>query len=268
MSSIAQLIAPELPLLRRYARSLTGSQQSGDAYVAAVLEALVADPSSFPLDVEPRVALYKVFTQLWNSVGTNSEPTPVPATRSMALIDRRIEMLMPVPRQAFLLVSVEGFTPAEAAQILSKTEAELQDDLAEAGREIAEQVATDVLIIEDEPLIAMDLEALVTALGHSVTEIARTRNEAVAAIEKRRPGLILADVQLADGSSGLDAVRDIVGGMEVPVIFITAYPEQVLTGLRPEPTFLIPKPFNQETVRTIISQALFFDVRARRSKAA
>jgi CheY-like chemotaxis protein len=177
-------------------------------------------------------------------------------------------MLMPVPRQAFLLVSVEGFSPAEAAEILSKPESELHADLAEASREIAEQVATDVLIIEDEPLIAMDLAALVTTLGHSVTQIARTRKEAVAAIDKRRPGLILADVQLADGSSGLDAVRDIVGGMEVPVIFITAYPEQVLTGLRPEPTFLIPKPFNQETVRTIISQALFFDVRARQSKAA
>lgn len=268
MSSIAQVTGPQLPLLRRYARSLTGSQQSGDAYVAAVLETLVADPDSFPRDSEPRVALYKVFTRLWNSVGANSEPAPVPASRSVALVDRRIEMLMPLPRQAFLLVSVEGFTPAEAAQILSKSEDQLQADLAEAGREIAEQVATDVLIIEDEPLIAMDLEALVTGLGHSVTGIARTRNEAVVAIHKRRPGLVLADVQLADGSSGLDAVGDIVGDMEVPVIFITAYPEQVLTGLRPEPTFLIPKPFNQETVRTIISQALFFDVRARRSKAA
>ena len=268
MSSIAQAIAPQLPLLRRYARSLTGSQQSGAAYVAAVLEALVADPSSFPRDLEPRVALYRVFTRLWSSVLTNTEPSPVPASRSAALVDRRIEMLMPVPRQAFLLVSVEGFAPADAAHILSKTEREVQADLAEAGREIAEQVATEVLIIEDEPLIAMDLETLVTALGHSVTQIARTRTEAVAAIGKRRPGLILADVQLADGSSGLDAVRDIVGDMEVPVIFITAYPEQVLTGLRPEPTFLIPKPFNQDTVRTIISQALFFDVKARRSKAA
>jgi CheY-like chemotaxis protein/DNA-directed RNA polymerase specialized sigma24 family protein len=268
MSNIASIIAPQLPFLRRYARSLTGSQQSGDAYVAAVLETLVADPSSFPTDIDPRVALYRVFSRIWNSLDSNHRAGPVPAQKSMPLIDRRIEMLMPVPRQAFLLVAVERFSPDEAAAILEKPLAELEADLTEAGREIADQVATDVLIIEDEPLIAFDLEALVKGLGHEVTSIARTRGEAVAAIQQRRPGLILADIQLADGSSGLDAVRDILAGLEVPVIFITAYPEKVLTGLRPEPTFLIPKPFNPETVRTIISQALFFDVRARRSKAA
>ena len=268
MTTIAQLIAPQLPFLRRYARSLTGSQQSGDAYVAAVLEALVEAPDSHPRDLDARVALYRVFTRLWNSVASNQSTGPVPASRTMLLVDRRIEMLMPVPRQAFLLVSVEGFTPEQAAQILDKPVAELQADLEEAGREIAEQVATSVLIIEDEPLIAYDLENVVTGLGHSVVQIARTRSEAIAAVQKRRPGLILADVQLADGSSGLDAVHDILGGLKVPVVFITAYPEQVLTGLRPEPTFLIPKPFNPDTVRTIISQALFFDVRAKKPVAA
>ncbi len=268
MSSIAQRIAPQLPFLRRYARMLTGSQSSGDAYVAAVLEALVADPTGLPRALEPRIALYQAFSRLWNSVASNRNTGPVPASSAMPLIDRRIEVLMPIPRQAFLLVSVEGFTPAEAAVILGKSEQELDADLDEAGREIAEQVATDVLIIEDEPLIALELETLVKSLGHGVTQIARTKSEAVAAIGGRRPGLILADVQLADGSSGLDAVSDILSGMEVPVIFITAYPEQVLTGLRPEPTFLIPKPFRPEAVRTIISQALFFDVRARQPKAA
>jgi CheY-like chemotaxis protein len=266
--SIAQSIAPQLPFLRRYARTLTGSQSSGDAYVAAVLEALVSDPASLSRDVEPRVALYQAFSRLWNSVASNHVTGPVPASSAMPLIDRRIEMLMPVPRQAFLLVSVEGFTPAQAAAILDKSEQELAADLDEAGREIAEQVATDVLIIEDEPLIAFELETLVRELGHDVTQTARTRSEAVAAIGKRRPGLILADVRLADDSSGLDAVRDIVGGLEVPVIFITAYPEQVLTGLGPEPTFLIPKPFKPDAVRSIISQALFFDVRARRPRQA
>ncbi len=268
MPNIAQQIAPHLPFLRRYARSLTGSQQSGDAYVSAVLEALVADASSLPSDREPRVALFQVFSRIWNSVDSNRRTGPVPASLGVPLVDRRIEMMMPVPRQAFLLVAVERFKPEEAAAILDKPLLELQADLEEAGREIAEQVATDVLVIEDEPLIALDLEELVKALGHVVNHVARTKAEALAAIERRRPGLILADILLADGSSGLDAVRDILAGIEVPVIFITAYPEQVLTGLRPEPAFLIPKPFNPETVRTIISQALFFDVRARRSKAA
>ena len=262
--TIANAILPHIPYLRRFARSLTGRQESGDAYVAAVLESLIADPSSFPQDLDPRVALYRVFSRLWNSVAANDQARPgvVSADSSISLVDRRIEAMMPIPRQAFLLVSVEGFSPRQAGQILQRSPSEIEADLDEAGREIAEQVATDILIIEDEPLIALDLESIVTNVGHRVMGVARTKTEAEQMVKKQRPGLILADVQLADGSSGLDAVREILQTTDLPVIFITAYPEQVLTGHRPEPTFLIPKPFQQETVRTIISQALFFDVRA------
>jgi CheY-like chemotaxis protein len=138
----------------------------------------------------------------------------------------------------------------------------------EAGREIASQLRTEVLIIEDEPIIAMDLEAMVTELGHSVLRVTRTRKEAVAAIADGAPGLVLADIQLADGSSGLDAVNEILATCEVPVVFITAYPERLLTGERPEPTFLITKPFRPDTVKAVISQALFFDRRATLATAA
>ena len=124
-------------------------------------------------------------------------------------------------------------------------------------------MATDILIIEDEPLIAMDLEALVEGLGHNVTGIARTRTEAVKLAAEKRPGLILADIQLADGSSGLDAVNELLATFQVPVIFITAYPERFLTGLRPEPAFLIAKPFQLAVVSAVASQALFFGRKAR-----
>jgi hypothetical protein len=50
------------------------------------------------------------------------------------------------------------------------------------------------------------------------------------------------------------------------VIFITAYPERLLTGERPEPTFLITKPFQPEIVKAVISQALFFDANALSSR--
>jgi CheY-like chemotaxis protein len=131
-----------------------------------------------------------------------------------------------------------------------------------AAQQIASQLRTDVLIIEDEPIIALDLEALVADLGHSVLNVARTHQEAIAAIADQTPGLVLADIQLADGSSGLDAVNEILGVCNVPVVFITAYPERLLTGDRPEPTFLITKPFRTDTVKAVISQALFFDRRA------
>ena len=87
------------------------------------------------------------------------------------------------------------------------------------------------------------------------------------AVARHRPGLVLADIQLADGSSGIDAVKDILGRFDVPVIFITAFPERLLTGERPEPTFLITKPFQPETVKAAIGQALFFHP-ARQKQAA
>ena len=135
----------------------------------------------------------------------------------------------------------------------------------ESGRELAAEIATDVLIIEDETFIAMDLEGLIESLGHRLVGVARTHAEAVALAKVRQPGLILADIQLADGSSGLDAVNELLKSFEVPVIFITAYPERYLTGERPEPAFLIAKPFQPTTVSAVISQALFFERRAKRS---
>ena len=167
-----------------------------------------------------------------------------------------------VPRQVFLLRAVEGFSVAEIAEILDMPPEAVVEANAQAGREIAEQVATDILIIEDEPIIALDIEALVRELGHGVTGIARTHKEALASVQAQSPGLVLADIHLADGSSGLAAVNEILTSISVPVIFITAYPERLLTGEKPEPAFLITKPFKADTVRATISQALFFDRRA------
>ena len=116
-----------------------------------------------------------------------------------------------------------------------------------------------MLIIEDEPIIAMDIETIVRDLGHNVTGVAVTRDEAVSQARQNPPGLVLADIQLADDSSGIDAVKDILAEFSVPVIFITAFPERLLTGTRPEPTFLITKPFQRSTVKAAIAQALFFD---------
>lgn len=265
--TVAQTVRPHLPFLRRFARTLTGSQQQGDSYVAAVLEKLVADPTTFPRELPARVALYYMFLSIWNSVKISSDRQD-PAPHALATAEKRIHAISSLPRQAFLLVTVEGFTAGEAAQILEIGEGDVQSLLTIAGREIAHQVATNVLIIEDELLIAMDLETIVTSLGHTVQDVATTKQEAIAAAKLQKPGLILADVKLADGSSGLEAAKEIIAADEVPIIFITAYPERVLTGERPEPTFLISKPFQRETVMAIISQALFFDTRANSLSAA
>ncbi len=259
--STSQAVAQHLPYLRRYARALTGSQSSGDAYVATTLEALIEDPSVLEKGASTRVALYRLFTKIWNSVAVNGAVEP--GAKEMP-VEQRLANITPKPRQAFLLVALEGLSEDDAAKVLDVDVPTLRRLVEESGRELAAEIATDVLIIEDETFIAMDLEGLVESLGHRVLGVARTHSEAIALAKGRRPGLILADIQLADGSSGLDAVNELLRLFEVPVIFITAYPERFLTGERPEPAFLIAKPFQPATVSAVLSQALFFERKAKR----
>ncbi|MBX3584815.1 MAG: response regulator [Rhizobiaceae bacterium] len=259
--SLSATIAPHLPFLRRFSRAVSGSQHSGDALVAAMLEAIIADTSIFPKASSDRIALYRLFAQLFTSVSIK-----IPQEKAPTAWEQRaaanLGALAPQARQAFLLVAVEGFSNDQAAEVLDVSEKEFSDLLAQASAEISRQVATDILIIEDEPLIAMDIEQMVESLGHRVVGIARTQAEATTLFRSTGAKMILADIQLADGSSGIDAVNEILASAHVPVIFITAFPERLLTGERPEPAFLVTKPFNPEMVKALISQALFFDRQA------
>jgi CheY-like chemotaxis protein len=259
--SFASQIAANLPFLRRYARALTGSQASGDAYVREMLEAALADAALMASLAEGRVLLYRAFSKVWASA-SGPEATGTAADHSAseheAGAQARLGAITPPARQALLLTTLEDFTVAETAAILDRTPDEVAALVADAVAEIDREQSTTVLIIEDEPLIAMQLEELVARLGHTVSGTAATRTQARAAVAEAVPGLVLADIQLADGSSGLDAVDDILAAGTMPVIFITAYPERLLTGDRPEPTYLVTKPFQEATVRAAISQALFF----------
>ena len=256
--SLSTRIAAYLPTLRRFARAVTGSQTSGDAYVVAVLDALIADVDLFPEARNDRVAIFKLFANIYETTAIEVEPISSPfAWEERAAAN--LAAVSPRPRLAFVLNSVEEFSVIEIAEVLSTTTEEVEGMLEDASAEISKQVKTEIMIIEDEPLIAMDIEHLVSELGHQITGIARTHAEAVELFEKSKPKMVLADIQLADGSSGIDAVNDILKTADIPVIFITAYPEKLLTGERPEPTFLVTKPFNPEQVKALISQALFFN---------
>ncbi len=259
--STSQAVAQHLPYLRRYARALSGNQGSGDAYVAAALEALIQDPEVLDSTSSTRIALYQLFTKIWNSVSVNGKSNTGDPNQP---VERHLAQIAPLPRQAFLLVALEGLSEDDAAKVLDVEVPKLRELVDQSGRELAAEIATDVLIIEDETFIALDLEGLVESLGHKVLGVARTHAEAIALAKIKRPGIILADIQLADGSSGLDAVNEMLRTFEVPVIFITAYPERFLTGERPEPAFLIAKPFQPATVSAVLSQALFFERIAKR----
>lgn len=265
--SIAALIAPHLPYLRRYARALTGDQVVGDALVAQSLEAIIADRTLFNIAIAPRLALYKVFQASWERSTADGSAdgavTPLPpgdvSVDFATIAGTRLASITPVSRQALLLSAMEGFTNDDVGFLLGEAPASITGLVAAALVEIERQAATRVMIIEDEPIIAMDIETIVRDLGHDVTGIATTLDEALALFHDETPGLVLADIQLADASSGIDAVRQILAERSVPVIFITAFPERLLTGERPEPTFLITKPFQTATVNAAIAQALFFN---------
>lgn len=253
--ALADMIAPHLPYLRRYGRALCGTQESGDNFVVATLEAIIADNALFNVALEPRQALYHAFHRIWSATPTNSRTEPADAEAST----RRIAQLTPLPRQAFLLTALEEFDLEGVAAVLGTDRTTAGRLVDEAGREVARQIAARVLIIEDEPMIAMDIDEIIREIGHTCVGIAATRSEAVAMARSSKPDIILSDIQLADGSSGIDAVADILSERAVPVVFITAYPERLLTGERAEPTFLVTKPFQPSMVKAIVSQALFFD---------
>jgi CheY-like chemotaxis protein len=244
--SLKTELGQEIPLLRRYARALTGSQTLGDAAVREVLEALLAAPEEFGSTLPPRQELYRIFHRLWRGLASSAAGGGAIVSLSMHT------------RQSLLLTTLEDFTLPEAAAILGSTIEDVAAEIEAARQAITDSLQSHVMIIEDESIIALHIRSIVEDLGHDVAGIARTRGEAVAMAAQASPELVLADISLADGSSGIDAVKDILAFANVPVIFITAFPERLLTGERPEPTYLITKPFSPETVAATIGQALLF----------
>lgn len=253
---LSDTIARHLPYLRRYARALTGSQSSGDQYAVAALETVLADPSVMGAVDDPKVALFHVFHLVWASSGA---PVGEADSRLSAAAQAHMSDLTPNSREALLLHAIEGFSFAQIAAIMAVDPDEASALVTLAVQEMQNTVSGRVMVIEDEAIIAMDITAIVEAMGHSVTGVARTHREAVALARSAVPDLILADIQLADASSGIEAVNDILAQFaHIPVIFVTAFPERLLTGMRKEPAFLINKPYTEEQVRSAVSQAMFF----------
>lgn len=256
--SLGEQVAKNIPYLRRYARALTGTQKTGDTFVQATLAAALADDEVKNSLTGGRVPLYRAFNKVWSSAYMEVDRVSAGTSEHEIAANERLKSITPLNRQALLLTTLENFSIEETGAIMDLDPANVTQLVQDAVQEIDRESTTSVLIIEDEPLISMQLEDLVTSLGHEICGTAATRTQAQAVISERTPGLVLADIQLADGSSGLDAVDDILALDSVPVIFITAYPERLLTGDRPEPTYLVTKPFQEGTVRAAISQALFF----------
>lgn len=255
---LASEIGTELPFLRRYARALTGSQDSGDKYAAATLEAILQDAGCMDPNASVKLSLFRVFSSIWKSSGSQIAAQDN-LTEREAQAQKHLSELTQNTREALLLHSIERFSTDEIATIMEVEEDEVSDLLDIARREMQQSIQGRIMVIEDEAIIAMDISGIVEQMGHEVTGVARTRDAAVKLAHQTPPDMILADIQLADKSSGIDAVNDIFAGLgERPVVFITAFPERLLTGERPEPAFLITKPYTEDQVQSAVSQAMFF----------
>lgn len=232
-----------LPYARRYARALTGAQSSGDRLVAESLREIMTPAT--PVE-DARLALYHQVTRLFNG---------------LSAVSAQVEGLSSQQRQLLLLTALEEVRVEDAAPIVSMSVGIAAEQLERARARLREAAATDVLIIEDEPIIAMDIEELVEGCGHRVVGVAATEGEAVAIAKRERPGLILADINLGAGGDGTSAVARILLHHQAPVIFVTAYPERLLTGETVEPAFVITKPFEPVTLAIATYQAVTGGVR-------
>ena len=225
-----------LPYARRYARALTGSQPRGDLLVADSLRDTLAAPERDG----PKQSLYRRITDRHDRM-TDADP-PEGLTRTQ--------------RQLLLLTTLEEMTVQQAALIVDLPETAASDTLAHARDHLRASAAADVLIIEDEPIIAMDIEELVQNCGHRVVGVATSEADAIRMAESTRPGLILADINLGQGGDGAQAISQIMRHHRAPVIFVTAYPERLLTGEAFEPAFVITKPFEPLTLAIATYQAV------------
>tara|TARA_R110002020_G_scaffold13713_1_gene49142 strand:- start:857 stop:1666 length:810 start_codon:yes stop_codon:yes gene_type:complete len=253
--SISDELGANIPYLRRFSRAMTGSQQSGDSFAAAALEAILVDRSVLSAS-STKTGLFKVLYGIWASAGA---PVEEGENGARAKAQKRLQSLTNNSREALLLHTIEGFSFSEVAEIIGVDTDEAKELVSVARREMADSATGSVMIIEDEAIIAMDIESIVAEMGHRITGVARTRDEAVKLGKADVPDLILADIQLADNSSGIDAVNDLLESLGTrPVIFITAFPERLLTGDKPEPAFLISKPYSVDQVMSAVSQAMFF----------
>ncbi|MBL7232981.1 response regulator [Komagataeibacter oboediens] len=227
-----------LPYARRYARALCGSQSSGDLLVAESLRELMAvDDPSMP----PRLRLYQWISRHHAEHGREDETAGG---------------MPPLGRKLLLLTSLEELPVNDAARVLSLSPAQATTILGDAHTRLRSCAQTSVLIIEDEPIIAMDIEELVRQCGHTIAGVASSEAEAVRLARETRPGLILADINLGDGGDGMKAVSSILQHQDIPIIFVTAYPERLLTGDTIEPAFVITKPFEPLTLAVSTYQAV------------
>lgn len=116
-----------------------------------------------------------------------------------------------------------------------------------------------ILIVEDEPFIAENLQEMLSIFGHENTEIANSANQAIKAIKISRPDLVLLDVKIKGDQDGIELGGIIKDQYQLPFVYITSYSdkETVNRAKHTQPLGFIVKPFTKDDVYAAIEVALF-----------
>jgi CheY-like chemotaxis protein/DNA-directed RNA polymerase specialized sigma24 family protein len=254
---LSQHLLATLPYLRRYARALTGSQAQGDEWVRLCVEVLLQQPELLHAEPTTKAGIFQLFHRLQRPFSALDRSA---GTGDPSLPANRLEVeLLAIPdmqRSVLLLNMLEDFSIDEAGYILGITTQDASQALHDAREGLWRRASVRVLIIEDEAVIALDVAQIVRSAGHQVVGIAASEHTAIELATKHAPDLVIADIQLKHGDDGRAAVREILKSMSVPVIFVTGFPERLLTGEGVEPAFVITKPFAADQLKMAIAQAL------------
>jgi CheY-like chemotaxis protein len=141
-------------------------------------------------------------------------------------------------------------------QALKVKLAERRQELLEARAQLqaTKSMRPVALVVESEPLIAEDIASILEKQGYTVG-IARTGAEAMVQANRLKPDLMTTEIPLADGSNGVDTVHEIQAIFDTIAVFVTAYPERLLSVKRPEPAFLVTKPYDPANLKAVLREA-------------
>lgn len=263
MVASAQVLERNLRALRRYASILTGSKATGDELILMCLER-IAETEEHKEPGFDRVDLFRHFHDVVSDVGYCYDASSwQDLHRDETQVLRRLAALADLDRGILLLRKIEWLSYDEIADIVRLPLDDIVPRLVDASKTMRELEHHSVLIIEDEFLIARDLWRIVEDMGHSVCGVAGNADVAITLAASEKPTLVLADLRLADGQfSGIDAARMITSSADIPIVFVTAYPEQAARTFASDP-YIVRKPFHPATIAAAVNCALAQHIQGR-----
>jgi DNA-binding LytR/AlgR family response regulator len=118
--------------------------------------------------------------------------------------------------------------------------------------------AVKILIVEDESLVAMDMSDTLIRLGYDVLPTAQNYDEAIATLSEKSPDLVLMDINLGHGKTGIDLAQVIRTRYDLPFVFLTSHSDKATVALAAatQPNGYLVKPYSSEDLFTSIEVAL------------